>query len=65
VKENSMRFLTEVSSVLGILTVGIVIGSFIAGSGALWPTVVVLAVAALAIQGVAIVQRTKKPAPTT
>ena len=59
-----MRVLTEVSSMIGILIVGIVIGSFLAGSAALWPIVAILAVVALAIQGVAIVQRTRKPAPT-
>jgi uncharacterized membrane protein YoaK (UPF0700 family) len=59
-----MRVLTEASSMIGVLTVGIVIGSFLAGSAGLWPIVVILAVVALAIQGVAIVQRTRKPAPT-
>jgi hypothetical protein len=59
-----MRLLTEVSSMIGILIVGIVIGSFLAGSAALWPIIVILSVVALAIQGVAIVQRTRKPAPT-
>ena len=60
-----MRVLTEASSMIGVLVVGIVIGSFLAGSAALWPIVVILAVVALAIQGVSIVQRTRKPAPTT
>jgi uncharacterized membrane protein YoaK (UPF0700 family) len=60
-----MRVLTEVASMIGVLIVGIVVGSFLAGSAALWPIVVVLAVVALVIQGVAIVQRSRKPAPTT
>ena len=59
-----MRLLTEVSSMIGVLMVGIVIGSFLADSAALWPLVLALAVVVLVIQGVALVQRSRKPAPT-